>query len=54
VNWRSPTAELAERILAFQDHYEQIAHPFESKFTRCDLNRMLAAASCPASGVSMA
>jgi len=46
--------ELAARILAFQDHYEQIAHPFEWKFTRCDLERMLAAASSPRSAAGAA
>lgn len=46
--------ELAARILAFQDHYEQIAHPFEWKFSRRDLDRMLAAASSPAPSVSVA
>ncbi len=42
-------AELAARILAFQDHYEQIAHPFEWRFTRTDLDRMLAMTSSPRS-----
>lgn len=36
---------LTERILAFQEHYQRIAQPFEWKFTRCDLERLLA--SCP-------
>jgi hypothetical protein len=34
---------LAQRVLAFQDHYEQIAAPFEWKFTVADLHRVLAA-----------
>jgi len=46
--------EVAARILAFQDHHEQIAHPFEWKFGRRDLDRMLAAASSPAPSVSVA
>lgn len=31
----------AQRILAFQDHYQQIAQPFEWRFTRRDLARLL-------------
>ena len=34
--------EVAERILGFQQHYQQIASPFEWKFTRSDLDRLLA------------
>jgi hypothetical protein len=33
---------LAERLLAFADHYRQIARPFEWTFTRADLDRLLA------------
>jgi hypothetical protein len=33
--------ELAARILAFQDHYEILAQPFEWKFTRADLGTLL-------------
>ena len=32
---------LEERLLAFGRHYEQIAEPFQWKFTRHDLNRLL-------------
>jgi len=32
---------LEQRLLAFGRHYEQIATPFEWKFTRQDLNRLL-------------
>jgi len=32
---------LEERLLCFGRHYEQIAEPFEWKFTRQDLNRLL-------------
>lgn len=32
---------LAAQILAFQDHYEILAQPFEWKFTRADLTRLL-------------
>jgi hypothetical protein len=35
-------AELETRLLTFQDHYQQIATPFEWKFTRADLNQLLA------------
>jgi hypothetical protein len=34
-------AEVEARLLAFQDYYEQIATPFEWKFTRADLRRVL-------------
>ena len=33
--------ELATRILAFQADYEVLAEPFEWKFTRADLSRLL-------------
>jgi hypothetical protein len=32
---------LAQRILAFQDRYEQTAKPFEWKFTKDDLSKMM-------------
>jgi hypothetical protein len=34
-------AEVQARLLSFQDYYEQIATPFEWKFTRADLRRVL-------------
>ena len=34
--------ELEARLLAFQSHYEQIAEPFEWRFTRADLDALLA------------
>ena len=34
--------ELAAQILAFQKHYNAAARPFDWKFTRADLNRLLA------------
>ena len=40
----SSLAELEDRLLRFQEHYEQIAHPFEWKFTRDDLNALLSRA----------
>ena len=33
--------ELAARLLAFGEHYRQIARPFEWTFTRDDLDRVL-------------
>ena len=33
---------LEDRILAFQDHYQKSARPFEWKFTREDLSRLMA------------
>lgn len=32
---------LAQRIIEFQDHYEQTAKPFEWKFTKDDLSKMM-------------
>ncbi len=34
-------AEVEDRLLRFQEHYEQVAKPFEWKFTRNDLNQLL-------------
>ena len=34
--------DLRERLLRFQEHYETAARPFEWKFTRADLNKLLA------------
>lgn len=34
-------AELQDRLLKFQEHYEIAANPFEWKFTRKDLNNLL-------------
>ncbi len=34
-------AAVEERLLAFQTHYETIARPFEWKFTRRDLAKLL-------------
>jgi hypothetical protein len=38
---------LEERIIGFQHHYEQIAKPFEWKFTRNDLNRIVSKLRTP-------
>jgi uncharacterized protein YdaL len=34
--------ELAAQILAFEKHYNATARPFDWRFTRTDLNRLLA------------
>ncbi len=34
-------AELEDRLLGFEKHYEQVAKPFEWKFTRRDLRQLL-------------
>jgi hypothetical protein len=39
---------LAQQLLAFGRHYEQIAAPFEWKFTRNDLDQLLARTNAPA------
>ena len=39
---------LEAQLLAFGRRYEQIASPFEWKFTRADLNRLLARTNDPA------
>jgi hypothetical protein len=33
--------ELQQRLLAFQEHYQTIARPFQWRFTRGDLRRLL-------------
>lgn len=38
---------LEERIIDFQKYYEQIAKPFEWKFTRKDLNRLISKVKTP-------
>jgi hypothetical protein len=35
-------SELADRLLAFGEHYRPIARPFQWTFTRQDLDRVLA------------
>jgi len=39
--------ELEHRLLAFQSYYEQIAAPFEWKFTRRDLEEILRKMNSP-------
>jgi hypothetical protein len=38
----SSLEHVASRILGFQDHYQQLAKPFEWKFSRQDLRRLMA------------
>jgi DDE superfamily endonuclease len=40
-------AAVEQRLLAFGRHYEQVAHPFEWKFTRDDLDRLLQRLDAP-------
>jgi hypothetical protein len=47
-------AALKERILGFQQYYQQIAKPFEWKFTRKDLNRLLYKVNKPADSYRLA
>lgn len=42
----SSLAGLQERLLAFQDHYQQAARPFQWTFTRADLHKLLARLNC--------
>ena len=34
-------AELEDHLLRFQEHYQSCARPFQWKFTRCDLKKLL-------------
>jgi hypothetical protein len=43
----SSLAQVADRLLAFQPFYEQIAKPFEWKFTRADLHELMHKISRP-------
>ncbi len=44
----SSLTELQQRLLAFQDHYQQAARPFQWTFTRADLHKLLARLNyCP-------
>jgi len=42
--------DLGQRILAFQARYELMAEPFEWKFTRADLNKLLARLAAKSAG----
>ena len=43
----SSLAEVADRLLTFQTYYEQIAQPFEWKYTRADLHELMQKISRP-------
>jgi len=43
----SSLAEVADRLMAFQTYYEQIAKPFEWKYTRADLHELMQKISRP-------
>ena len=43
----SSLAQVADRLVAFQQFYEQIAKPFEWKFTRADLHELIHKMSRP-------
>ena len=50
----SSLAALKDRILGFQQYYQGIAKPFEWKFTRKDLNRLLCKVDRPAGSYRLA
>ena len=39
--WSRDLDGLAEQVLAFERHHNATARPFDWKFTRADLNRLL-------------
>jgi hypothetical protein len=43
----SNLAQVADRLLAFHHYYEQIAKPFEWKYTRADLQELMHKISRP-------
>ena len=50
----SSQSAVAERILGFQQHYQAVARPFEWRFTRQDLARLLSRCSPSADSVKLA
>ncbi len=48
----SGSAELADRILAFQARYQAMALPFEWKFTRIDVAKLMRRLSAQSLSVS--
>jgi hypothetical protein len=48
----SDLAALEARLLAFGRHYEQIAAPFQWKFTRADLHKLLAKSDADTAAVT--
>jgi DDE superfamily endonuclease len=47
-------AAVEQQLLAFGRHYEQVAHPFEWKFTRDDLDRLLQRLDAPNHAATLA
>ncbi len=47
-------ASVEQQLLAFGRHYEQVAHPFEWKFTRDDLDRLLQRLDAPNHAATLA
>jgi DDE superfamily endonuclease len=47
-------ATLEERLLSFGRHYEQVAQPFEWKFTRADLDHLLNRLGAPSRATTLA
>ena len=39
-------SEVRDRLLRFQERYQEVARPFEWKFTRTDLDRLCSKLSC--------
>ena len=50
----SSQSAVADRILGFQQHYQTVARPFEWRFTRQDLARLLSRCSPSADSVKLA
>ena len=42
-------SELEQRLLAFQEHYQQVARPFHWRYTRRDLRRLMLKLNTPRS-----
>jgi len=39
-------AEVEDKIFSFQERYQEVAEPFERKFTRADLDRLCVKLKC--------
>jgi hypothetical protein len=46
--------ELEQRLLAFQEHYQQVAQPFQWRYTRRDLRRLMLKLTGARSGLAKA
>jgi hypothetical protein len=47
-------SQLQQRLLSFQNHYEQVARPFQWRFTRRDLHRLMLQLNIARSGLAQA